>query len=94
MSTITHNHLFQISHARQIFLDITNIEFNNDRISAILNMIELNLFRAYRSQNLHVLFYSNGLAIWHGFSDITHIKDNNDHKLPILNLIELKFLRA
>ena len=22
----------------------------------------------------HILFYSNGLAIWHGFRDITHIK--------------------
>ena len=45
------------------FLDITYIKVNK---SAILNSIELNIFREYPSQKLHILFYSNGLAIWHG----------------------------
>ena len=52
----------------------------------------------------HILFYNNGLAIWHGFPDIkhskdsfpdiTHIKVNNGRKSAILKLIELKFFRA
>ena len=27
---------------------------------------------------MHIMFYSNGVAIWHGFPDITHIKVNNE----------------
>ena len=37
-----------------------------------------------------ILFYSNGLAIWHGFPDIIYNKINNFCKSAILNLIELK----
>ena len=33
----------------------------------------------------HILFHSNGLAIWHGFPDIRHNKDKNGRKSPILN---------
>ena len=58
-------------------------------------------FRTYPSLKPHILYHSNGLAIWHGFPDNKHIiniKDNNanGHKaLPgtvyqiwgILNLI-------
>ena len=44
---------------------------------------------------LRILFYSNGLAIWHGFPDITHnYKGNNVHKSVILNLIKLKYFRS
>ena len=50
------------------FRDITTIEVNNGCESAILNLIKL---------KLHILFYSNGLAIWHGFPHITHIKVNH-----------------
>ena len=32
--------------------------------------------RAYPYLKLHILFHSNGLAIWHGFPDIRHIKVN------------------
>ena len=32
------------------------------------------LFMAYPYLKLHILFDSNGLAIWSGFPDITHIK--------------------
>ena len=34
----------------------------------------LKLFIVYPYLELHILFYSNGLAIWSGFPDITHIK--------------------
>ena len=34
-----------------------------------------------------MMFYNNGLAIWHVFQDITHIKVNNGHKSAILNLM-------
>ena len=36
------------------------------------------------------MFYSNGLAIWHGFPDITHIKVNNARKSAILNFDQVK----
>ena len=48
-------------------------------IMAILNFIELKFYRAYSSMKPHILFYRNGLAIWHGFPDITHIKNNADN---------------
>ena len=44
---------------------------------------------------LYRLFYSNGLAIWHGFPAITYIIEvNNGQKPAISNFIELKFPRA
>ena len=55
-----------------IFPDIMHIKVNNDQMTAIFNLIELNFFRAYPSLKLQILFYSNGQAIWHGFFDITH----------------------
>ena len=42
--------------------------------SAILNLIKLNFFIVYPYLKVHVLFNSNGLAIWSGFLDITHIQ--------------------
>ena len=59
--------------------------------SATSNLAELNFFGAYHSLKPHILFYSNGLAILHGFPDITHVKVNNS-KLAILNLTKLKYL--
>ena len=49
-------------------------------MSATLNLIEFKFFTAYPSLKLHILFYSNVLAIWYVFLDpsITQIKDNND----------------
>ena len=38
--------------------------------------MEWKFFRAYPSLKPHILFYSNGLAIWHGLPDIRHIKIN------------------
>ena len=49
------------------------IKVNNGRNLAILNLIEVKIFRAYPSLKTHILFYSNGLAIWHDFPDITQI---------------------
>ena len=42
--------------------------------SAILNFFMLKFFMVYPYLELHILFYSNGLAIWSGFPDIRHIK--------------------
>ena len=71
---------------------ITYIKDNDGRKLAIFNLINLKFCRAYNlSLKLHILFYSNGLAVWHGFPDITHINVNNDCKS---NLIELKCFRA
>ena len=36
-------------------------------MSAFLNLIKLKSFRTYPSLKLHLLFNSNGLAIWHSF---------------------------
>ena len=44
------------------------------RKSAIFNFIMLKFFIVYPYLELHILFYSNGLAIWSGFPDIMHIK--------------------
>ena len=37
--------------------------------SAILNLIKLIFFMLYPYLKLHILFDSNGLAIWSGFPD-------------------------
>ena len=39
----------------------------------LLNMIKLKFYMEYPYLKLHILFNSNGLAIWYGFPDITHI---------------------
>ena len=62
----------------QSFPDITHIKVNNGLKFAILNLIDLKLFRVYPSLKLHILFYSNGLDFWHGLPDIRLIKVNND----------------
>ena len=38
------------------------------------NFIMLKFFMVDPYLELHILFYSNGQAIWSGFPDITHIK--------------------
>ena len=43
---------------------------------AILNLTKLIFFMVYPYLKLHILFNSNGLAIWSGFPDITHIKNS------------------
>ena len=55
---------------------ITDINVDDGRKSSILNLIELNFFRAYPSLEPQILFYSNVLAVWHGDSDISNIKIN------------------
>ena len=42
----------------------------------------------------HILFYSNGLAIYHGFSDIRPIEVNIDRLSAILKSIEFKISHA
>ena len=49
---------------------ITHVEVNNGRMSPILNLIKLNIFRACPSLKSHVLLYGNGIEILHGFPDI------------------------
>ena len=63
-----------ISYVTQVFPDITHIKANDGRMSAIFNLLELKFFRVYPSLKPHILFYSDGLAIWHCFPDITHIQ--------------------
>ena len=50
--------------------------------------------RAYHYLKPHILFYNNGLSIWHSLSDIKHIKVNHGRWSAILKLIKLKFVRA
>ena len=42
--------------------------------SAIWNLIELKILRTYPFLKPHMLFHSNGLAIWHGLPDRSTIK--------------------
>ena len=67
---------------------ITDIKVNDGR------KIKLTICKSDLTLKTSILFYSNGLAIWHGFPDIMHIKANNGQKPAILNLIELKFFMA
>ena len=41
----------------------------------------------------HILFYDNGLAIYHGLPSNGHVKVNNGRLAAILNLIKLKFFK-
>ena len=50
-----------------------NLSIGSGRMLAILNLIKLKFFMVYPYLKMHILFYSNGLAIWSGFSGITHI---------------------
>ena len=63
---------------------ITDIKVNYGRKSAILNLIKLIFFRAHPSLKPNILFYSDDLAVWHGFQDITHrpIKINMAESRP------------
>ena len=50
---------------------ISVIEGNNGRLSAILNSIELNIFRVHSPLKPHILFFSiYGVAIFSSFHDI------------------------
>ena len=49
---------------------------NYGQKSAIFNLFELKSFRAYGYLKPHILFYNNGLAIWHGLPNIRHIEVN------------------
>ena len=55
---------------------------------------QVDILMAYPSLKPYILFYSNGLAIWHSFPNITHIKVNNGIKSVILNLIDFEIFRA
>ena len=57
-------------------------------------LLNLNIFQGISLPGHHILFHSNGPAIWHSFPDITHIKVNNGSKASILNLIELAFFQV
>ena len=51
-----------------------NLSIRIRRRSAILNLIKLKFFMVYPYLKLHILFNSNGVALWSGFPDIKHIK--------------------
>ena len=61
-----------------------HIKVNYGQYSAILYLIKLKIFRAYPYLKQHILFCSNGLAIWHGLSDIRHIEVNYGQYSAIL----------
>ena len=49
----------------------------------------------YPYLKLHILFHSNGPAIWSGFSDITHITHFGRHDLvSIRDLPNFELIRA
>ena len=50
------------------------------KVDGHLKYDQVDIFKAYPSLKPHILFYSNSLAIWHGFRDITYIKVHNGHK--------------
>ena len=54
-------------------------------------MIKFKLFMVDPHLKPHILFKSNGLAIWHGFPVITHIEVKSGSRLTIFNLIKLEF---
>ena len=56
---------------------IKHIKVKSDHRSAILNLIKLTFFTVYSYLKPHILFNSNGLAIWQGFSVITYIQVKN-----------------
>ena len=51
-----------------------NLTIGSGRMSAILNFIMLTFFMVYPYLELHILFYSNGLAIWSGFPILRILK--------------------
>ena len=64
------------------------------KVSHILIRSSWHFSGHYPSLKPHILFYSNGLAIWHSFPDITHTEVNDGLKSAILNLTEFTFFKA
>ena len=64
-----------------MFPDIRHIKVNNVSMSAIFILLRLEFVGLNLSMKSHILFHTNGLAIWHGFPDIMHVKVNNGHCL-------------
>ena len=56
-----------------------------DRQTAILSLIESKFFKMHPLLKFHILFYSNGLAIYHGSPNNGYVKVNNGLKEAILN---------
>ena len=76
------------------FQDNMHVNVNTGRKSAILNFVELTIFKAYLSLKPHILFIIMAqISGMHGFSDITHIEVNSGCKSAIFNK-KYKFVRA
>ena len=54
----------------------------------------LKFFMVYPYLELHILFYSNGLAILSGFPDITHIKKIIHDLVSVRILLNFELIRA
>ena len=52
-----------------------------------MNLITLTIFTVYPYLKPHILFDSNGLAIWQGFPVITYIQVKSGRRSAISNLI-------
>ena len=62
-----------------------SVKVSDDNKSAIFELLLDQVFQAiYPYLKPHILFYSNGLAIWHSLPDITHINFDNGFKSAIL----------
>ena len=53
-----------------IFPNIRPVEVNNGKQAAILNFIDLKIFKMYPPLKPYNLFHSNGVAILSSFNDI------------------------
>ena len=60
--------------------DIMHISINNERKSAIFNLIRLNFSKHIPSWNLTFCFMAVVCYLWHGLPDIRHVKVNNGRK--------------
>ena len=63
----------------------TEFKVNDDYKLAIFNLINL---------KPHILFHSNGVAIWHGLPDITYINANSCCQTENFKFDEVEFFRA
>ena len=74
--------------------DFPVIEHIKVKRLAILNLIRLKTFAVYSHLKPHIMFNTNGLAMWHGFPVIMHIKVKTGRRSAILKLIMLNFFHG
>ena len=58
-----------------------------------MNFIKTIFFKMHPLLKSHILFYANGLAIYHGLPSNGHVTVNIGRYAAIFNFIDLKFLK-